>query len=55
MPADKMFICFYKKSELEAWRMSAKWEREQVFPKLLPILLHGRDLTPAHTREGPMT
>lgn len=55
MPADKMFICFHIKSELEVQLMIANWERGQIFPKLLPIPLQGHDLIPAHTEEEPMT
>lgn len=55
MPADKMFICFYIKSELEVQLMIANWEKGEIFPKLLPIPLQGQDLTPAHTEDEPMT
>lgn len=55
MPADKMFMCFYIKSEVEEQLMIANWERGQIFPKLLPIPLQGQDLTPAHTEEETVT
>lgn len=55
MPVDKMFICFYIKTELEVQLMIANWERGQIFPRLLPIPLQGQDLTPAHTEEEPVT